>query len=674
MLKSDKSPISTGFPFLFNPMTIGPLRIKNRIVALPVHTGFAYPDGRVSPWQLKFYGHLARSGAGMIIVANAAVSKDGVVSRFNLRADSDDFIPGLTRLAQAIKDEGATACIQLNHAGRFARFADPLLPSPISHTNLKFNVESLKAFMDFFPFEKRFGLTSHFLTQLKAWNKAMSEPERVRVIEDFASAAYRVWRAGFDLVELHGANGYLLCQYLSAFTNKLKTGYGPDFAKRAAFPLRVFQDVRDRLPENFPIGYRLTLAEWVPEGIDTNEAVRFAHLLEKHGAAYLSVSAGTYNSIFLPDAVRKMADAVYLRNETAMLKKTVRIPVIAAGRITTPAQANSLIQNGIADMAGLGRQLRTDPQWVVKSAGGPGKIISCINCNWCLRRVVLEQGFCCSRWPRVTREKTRLSHMLLTRNFSTLWVITGPKDIETFKRCQALLTPAKVPDNSSRLLFLEDIETSRDYRHEREEFVKWLESTTGSPNLWHTPEYDIYREDQSQWENLILHQIKKHRYGRVFIGSDSGQPWRPRLVYLQRHRVMAKLSFNAHLNRVLVPVDFSPASLLAVKFLQSTLMNNKEFDIVFITIIPGRSLTAENPAHQWKRIRQITGIGKTVPLKVVPEVSNVAMTLADIIRSERFGTVVMGKRGLSGIKRWLMGSVSSAVMDQLTDQTLFLID
>jgi len=146
-----------GSPFLFSSLKLGPHTLRNRVVALPVHTGFAHPDGRASDWMIKFYTRIAAKAA-MVVVANAAVSPDGTVSRFNLRADRDDYIPGLARLASAIQSQGALACLQLNHAGRFAKTPKPLLPSPIIADNLAFNRESLKEFMEFFPFDKRFGL------------------------------------------------------------------------------------------------------------------------------------------------------------------------------------------------------------------------------------------------------------------------------------------------------------------------------------------------------------------------------------------------------------------------------------------------------------------------------------------------------------------------------------
>ncbi|MCK5099918.1 MAG: hypothetical protein KAR45_17540, partial [Desulfobacteraceae bacterium] len=227
------------YPILFSPLKVRKHLFDNRVVALPVHTGYAHTDGRVSSWMVDHYSKLAGSGVSMVVVANTAVSRDGSVSRFNLRADQDKFIPGLSKLAKTIKQKGAIACLQLNHAGRFAKTPRPLLPSPITHSNLSFNVESLKGFMEFFPFEHRFRLTQYFINLIKTWRQAMTKDDQERVINDFADAALRALKAGFDMVELHGANGYLLCQFLSPFTNKNKSYFGGDFTKRALFPLAV---------------------------------------------------------------------------------------------------------------------------------------------------------------------------------------------------------------------------------------------------------------------------------------------------------------------------------------------------------------------------------------------------------------------------------------------------
>ncbi|MBF0469698.1 MAG: NADH:flavin oxidoreductase [Desulfamplus sp.] len=356
-----------GYSSLFTPLNIGKYEIKNRLVALPVHTGFAYTDGSTSSWMVDFYSRIAASGVGMVVVANAAVSHDGVVSRFNLRADKDQFIPGLSKLADAIKQKGAVACIQLNHAGRFARTERPLLPSPMTSANLSFNVESLKGFMEFFPFEKRFGLTRYVIEKIKTWRDPMTSYDTERVINDFASAAFRAYLAGFDMVELHGANGYLLCQYLSFFTNQIKSGFGGDFSRRMAFPLAVIRKVKKRLPKDMPLGFRIILREWVPGGIDLSESLVFASILENEGIAYLSASVGTYNSILSPAVLKKMSRIAYLEPDMAKLTARVNIPTIISGRVTTPLCADKLVTEGISDFIGLGRPIRTDPQWVTKA-------------------------------------------------------------------------------------------------------------------------------------------------------------------------------------------------------------------------------------------------------------------------------------------------------------------
>jgi 2,4-dienoyl-CoA reductase (NADPH2) len=132
---------------IFSPFNIKSLALKNRLVSLPVYTGYAHPDGRVSNMLIEHYRQLAETGVALVTVANAAASSDGVVAKHNLRVDRDEFIPGLERLVKAIQQGDALACLQLNHGGRFAVTEQPILPSPIDGSNLAFNVASLKNFM-----------------------------------------------------------------------------------------------------------------------------------------------------------------------------------------------------------------------------------------------------------------------------------------------------------------------------------------------------------------------------------------------------------------------------------------------------------------------------------------------------------------------------------------------
>jgi 2,4-dienoyl-CoA reductase-like NADH-dependent reductase (Old Yellow Enzyme family)/nucleotide-binding universal stress UspA family protein len=660
------------YPLLFSPLTMGALKIKNRVVALPVYTGFAHPDGRVSSWMIDFYARLAGSGAGMVVVANAAVSPDGVVARFNLRIDQDAFIPGLADLALAIKHNGALACLQLNHAGRFAKTERPLLPAPISGANLSFHVESLKGYMESFPFEKRFRLTGDFLRQAKTWRGVMSDQDRERVIDDYADAALRACRAGFDMVELHGANGYLLCQYLSPFTNSLSSGFGGDPSARAAFPLAVIRAMQDRLPRYFPIGFRLLLREWVPGGIDLPEAMAFAKRLEQAGIAYLSAATGTFNSIFSRGAVHEMRKTAYLRADMGSLTRQVEIPTIISGRITTPGIAENLLREGISDLIGLGRPLRCDPKWIQKAIDrGGGKINVCINCNGCLKRVILEQGFNCSRWPRQMRARTELAHKLLTRTGKTLWLIYDSEDMLIFKQSMPLLVPDAGPSCVPALMFAAMESEAFAFESAKTEFMKWVGHAFQAEGVADAPPCEVVEAPITDWEAAVHRVIFQGNYGRIFLGTAQRRSWRKRMLYQESGKVVALLGSNPNRHRILVPVDLSDASLLAMVFLKETYMNQEGLEICFAHVLTDRS----GPARQdWKRLRSIAGIGPSVPLMLIRPKTNVASALVETMHSGEFGTVVMGKRGLSGLKRWLLGSVSAGVLRRLKDQTLILVD
>ena len=692
--KTEKNP----YPSLFSPVKVGSYHMVNRLVALPVHTGFAHTNGGVSPWMESLYSRLADSGVGMVIVANAAVSHDGAVSSFNLRVDQNALIPGLSRLALRIKQKGAIACLQLNHAGRFAKTKRPMLPSPIVREHLAFNMESLKDFMHFFPFEKRFGLTRAFLRQAANWREAMTAEDRDRVMEDFANAAFRAYQSGFDMVELHGANGYLLCQYLSAFTNKLppESGFGGDFKGRRTFPLEVVRRVKEKLPKDFPVGFRMILREWVPDGIDLPEALAFAALLENEGIAYLSASVGTYNSILSQEILKEMDKTAYLESDMAKLTASVGIPTIISGRITTPSLADKLVREGTADLIGLGRPLRTDPKWVAKAKYPSKKIIKCINCNWCLKRVVLEKGFNCRLWPQLYQERTTLDHKILTRNNRTLWIISSIDEMQLFTMAQPLVPQTKKEMPFLTILFLlrsgenekNQGKKCSEFDSARLKFIQFIQQRFNhSPNKFNPSRepveipsnYNIIESDQ-EWEETAIDEIRRGNHGRIALCSNPREFWRERLLYRERGKVMMLLGADKQKptshhqldeNRVIIPVDLSDVSLLMLRFLQQNYMGKKALQFDFVHV------AAKHSSHlqqRWSDIKRIADLHVQIPLEIIISQDNVVSTLTERIHSRDYKTVVMGKRGLSGMKRWLLGSVSAGVLRQLTGQSLILID
>jgi len=657
-----------------SPFRLGPYQLKNRVVALPVFTGYAYPDGRVSPQLIEHYSKLAQSGVAMVVVANAAVTSDGVTSAYNLRLDRDEYIPGLARLSKTIKQYGAIACLQLNHAGRFAKTEKPLLPSPASSANLAFNIEALKDFMNFFPLEKRFRLTRYFLKQANRWRQGISAEDMQRIIVNFGEAAVRAYEAGFDVIELHGANGYLLCEFLSPFTNRIQDGFGGSFHNRTAFPITVIREIKQQLATDFPIGFRLMLREWVPGGIDLSQAVAFARLLEKEGISYLSGTVGSLNSIFLKDVMKKMAQPAYLRKDLEKLSKEVGITTIISGRIITPSLADELLREGVADLIGLGRPLRVDPGWVKKAETQNQKIMLCMNCNWCLKRVFLEQGFSCRRWPKLIQQRTDLKHQLLTRNYMGLWVVADRNDLELFKRFLPVFLSNSQRQRiriSPTILFLQTENDWGTSNADRDAFLKWSRKTLNSCGFSDGPINLVVNSAKEAVDQEVLAEIKRGRYGVVLIGRNRHQPWRERLLYKERGKVIALLGSSKRQNQILVPVDLSENTLLVLAFLRQLYVGRSEFKLNYLHVLTGPKKPAE---HRWKELKKIIELDKNMNLQCLPRDREISDTILECVRAGNYGTIVMGKRGRSGIKRWLLGSASYGVLRGLTTQSLFLVD
>lgn len=664
----------TAEPTIHTPLPMGPYRLKNRLVALPVFTGYAYPDGSVSALLRSHYAMLAATGAAMVVVANVAVASDGITSRHNLRIDADRYIPGLAALARDIRRQGALACIQLNHAGRFAKTPKPRLVSPADTSNLTYNLSALKDFINSFPFERRFQLTGFFLKQFATWHRAMTGKEIDTLIAGFREAARRAHKAGFDMIELHGANGYLLCEFLSPATNKLKAGFGGSLENRMAFPLMVVREIKQVLPAAVPLGFRLLLNEWVPGGIDLQESMVLAKRLEAAGIAYLSAAAGTFNSIFRPSVAKTMAQSAYLRKEMTVLTRAVAIPTIISGRVITPTLADELLGNRISDLIGLGRPLRVDPGWIDKSRSPTAKIRICIDCNTCLKRVILEKGFSCPRWSKAARLRTDLHHMLLTRNYKTLWLICDNSDVATFKAGLPDILPVDFwipPRHAPAALFLKTNADADMEAAEQTAFADWFRQlcqTSGHPAA---PISTLSQTFTGGWNQAVCAEAEGGDFGVLLIGRNSRQPWRERLLYALRHKIVGLLNPNDRMRDVAVLLDFSASSLLILAFLHYAYGDRPDYRLHYIHACGDD----DNPARRrWTEMKEVVNLKSDTPLKLIPSRGQVTAAIIDEITTHPYGTIVMGKRGLSGIKRLLLGSVSRAVLRRIDRQSLFLVD
>mgnify|MGYP001826850334 CR=1 FL=1 len=320
---------------------------------------------------LDHYRLMAQSDVAMVVVENSTVHfASGSGSTRTIRADTDEQLDGLKQLAHVIKNEGALACLQINHVGRFAAAAsEPVAPSALETFGRK--------------------------------PRALDKSEIARIEDQFASAALRAQRAGFDMVEVHGGTGYLLSQFLSPRTNKRTDEYGGSLENRQRFSLEVFAKIKAAAGD-FPVGYRFLADEWLPDGLSLDESVQFAKTLAADGVAYISVMGGTYESFSLPEIVAKSRQQAYMLDLAAAVKKNVDVPVISAGRFSSGEVAEKALADGKTDLIGLARVLWADPEWPEKvRTGRESDIIQCDpECpDACTQMVMKGRPAFCVQWP-----------------------------------------------------------------------------------------------------------------------------------------------------------------------------------------------------------------------------------------------------------------------------------
>lgn len=364
------------YKILFTPYKLKNLNLNNRVVMTPFYTGYAHGDGSVSELMLEYYREIGSSQIALCVVENATIDKKGLGGPYMLRVDDDKYIEGLKKLSKTIQDGGAFAVLQLNHAGKYTYLPEKYAPSKINiwgNTTIELTISDIKD-----------------------------------IINSFAKSARRLKDAGFDGVELHGATGYLLAQFLSPISNKRTDEYGGTLEKRMRFPLEVVEAVRKAVGSEYLLGYRFLADEWLPGGLTLDETMVFAKRLSKMGIDYLSVTAGTHESLALPEIKQRDKKMGFMVEYAEKIKKTlVDISVITAGRIQTPAFADSILNDGMADLIGLGRVLFADPLWVKKAKGVIKEEINICRptCNMCTELVKKGKSAVCVNYSKEKREK-----------------------------------------------------------------------------------------------------------------------------------------------------------------------------------------------------------------------------------------------------------------------------
>ena len=351
------------FTKLFERGRIGSLELKNRLIMPPMATNYASKDGTVTDRQIDYYAERAKGGVGLIIVEVSCV--DSPVGRGMARQiciDDDKFIPGLNKLAKAIEKHGAKAAIQLHHAGRQTSSEitghQPVAPSPIPGPD---------------------GIQPKPLTI-----KAIDE-----LIIRFAEAAERAKEAGFDGVEIHGAHGYLISQFLSPLSNHRQDAYGGSIQNRAKFLLDIVKAARSKVGKDYPLWCRLSAVEMGVDGITVEETQIVAKLAEKAGVDAIHVSAHQVGPARRPPMAQPTC---YFVPWAQAIKEVVSVPVIAVSRIP-PEMAEDVIRDGKADFVSIGRQLLVDPYLPQKVQWGKIEDIRpCIYCLTCLDSISWSRG------------------------------------------------------------------------------------------------------------------------------------------------------------------------------------------------------------------------------------------------------------------------------------------
>ncbi len=351
---------------LLTPQKIGGVEIGNRIVMPPMTTRLADAEGFVTDEQVAYYVARAKGGIGLITCEMAAPERCGRHRFHELGIYDDRFLPGLARLSAAIREAGAKASIQLGHAGGHTRRdicgEDPIAPSSIPHPVYE-------------------------ITDAVTLPQEMTRARIAETVAAFAAAASRAKNAGFDCVEIHAAHGYLISQFHTPYENRRTDEYGGSLENRARFGLEVLRAVK-KSSGDMPVVYRLSVEDYFPGGMSFAEGRQIALWAAESGADALHIAAGHYRS--LPSGAMQLPpmawpDGIWL-DYAAAIKKDVRVPVIAVGRLGDPEVARAAVAGGKCDFVALGRTSVAEPEWVAKIARGetPRR---CLACNTCINEM-----------------------------------------------------------------------------------------------------------------------------------------------------------------------------------------------------------------------------------------------------------------------------------------------
>ena len=345
------------FKRLFEPISIGSITLKNRIIMPAISTNLA-PLGTITQRVIDYHIARARGGAGLILFQSGLP----IILASDSTLNADISVEELRSLAEPVKAAGAKIGIQFVHTGAqgIADFAghELVAPSPIPCR-----------------------ISNRIPRELTV-------KEIARLVRQFTDSAQRAKDAGFDLVEIHGAHGYLVSEFLSGYSNKRKDSYGGTYENMARFPCEIISQIKSKLGQDFTLGIRINGDDFAEGGITIEDAKRVVPYLVEAGADYISVSAGVYGALktTIPPMMEKRGVYTALAGK---IKKIAKVPVVTAGRINNPELAEEILEKGLADIIAMGRALIADPELPNKTKqNNLQNIRKCIACNQgCIDRI-----------------------------------------------------------------------------------------------------------------------------------------------------------------------------------------------------------------------------------------------------------------------------------------------
>jgi 2,4-dienoyl-CoA reductase (NADPH2) len=377
-------PKAAASPVLAQPLDFGKRVMRNRIVQAPLSVCYADLDGHVTPKMIAHYARRAAGGVGMVITENFAISEAGRQLPRHGLVCGPEHLPGLTRLARAIQSHGALAVLQVVHAGRYAgpweeyeakrRLAPSALPFP--------------------------------LTADRVVTPAEMTPEEIEeVTQAFVRAAELARHAGFDGVELHGAQGFLLSSFQSPRMNKRADEYGGSFTGRTRLTLEVAQAVLEAVGEDMLVGFHLMSDEMMPGGWEPSDAAHLAAMISHLGIDFIAPIPTTFESLRAQRG-RGHGDATALRPEVFQLIAEVStVPLFANGGLGDPATAESVVADDLAAAVMLGRAVLTDPDWADKYLGRTDEPLVTCSCDPSTCLATQMSGTVCHAWSPGDQER-----------------------------------------------------------------------------------------------------------------------------------------------------------------------------------------------------------------------------------------------------------------------------